>query len=141
METRIQAASPRRRKAAPPKKKPASRAAAPRTKSAKPSATDRRRKVIITALEDLKGEDIVTLNVREVCSFADYMIVASGRGPRHVASLADAVIEALGKAGFRGTAEGQETGDWVLIDAGDIVVHLFRPEIREHYHLEKMWSV
>ena len=65
-----------------------------------------------------------------------------GRDGRLLArELADAVIEALGKAGFRGAAEGQETGDWVLIDAGDIVVHLFRPEIREHYHLEKMWSV
>jgi len=98
--------------------------------------------VIIGALDALKAEDIKTLNVQDICSFADYMIVASGRGARHVTSLANTVVDALEQTGERHVAaEGQETGEWVLIDAGNIVVHIFQPETRTHYNLEKMWSV
>lgn len=98
--------------------------------------------MIIGALDALKAEDITTLNVQDICSFADYMIVASGRGARHVTSLADTVMNALEQSGDgHVAAEGQETGEWVLIDAGNIVVHIFQPETRTHYNLEKMWSV
>ncbi|MFO0457396.1 MAG: ribosome silencing factor [Alphaproteobacteria bacterium] len=129
-----------RSKKAALREKPVTRkAAAPPLKTA---ATERRREVIIGALDALKAEDIKTLNVQDICSFADYMIVASGRGARHVTSLANTVVDALEQAGERHVAaEGQETGEWVLIDAGNIVVHIFQPETRTHYNLEKMWSV
>ena len=69
------------------------------------------------------------------------MIVASGRSPRHVAALADHVIDAIKKTGYTPPpAEGKDTGDWVLIDGGDVVVHIFRPEVRQFYNIEKMWS-
>lgn len=160
-ETTITTAKLRRKKkSAPtktsaPRKKPATalsrskKAAlkenpAPRKSSTLPpktAATERRREVIIGALDALKAEDIKTLNVQDICSFADYMIVASGRGARHVTSLADTVVNALEQSGDgHVAAEGQETGEWVLIDAGNIVVHIFQPETRAHYNLEKMWS-
>lgn len=70
------------------------------------------------------------------------MIIASGTSPRHVAALADYVVDALKNAGRTHIhVEGQETGDWVLVDAGDLVIHIFRPEVRRYYNLEKMWSV
>ena len=75
-------------------------------------------------------------------SFADSMIVASGRSARHVSALADHVADALKKDGYpHPSSEGRELGDWVLIDAGDVIVHLFRPEIRQLYNIEKMWSM
>lgn len=93
------------------------------------------------ALDDKKAEEIVSLNVKDKCSFADMMVVASGRSARHVASLADDVVDALAKLGIKHPAiEGKDVGDWVLIDAGDVVVHIFRPEARQFYNLEKMWS-
>jgi ribosome-associated protein len=70
------------------------------------------------------------------------MVVASGTSQRHVGALADHIVEALKKAGYQHVAvEGQDSCDWVLVDAGDIVVHIFRPEVRRYYNLEKMWSV
>ncbi|MDX2095046.1 MAG: ribosome silencing factor [Alphaproteobacteria bacterium] len=99
-------------------------------------------KKIHAVLDTNKAEDIVTLNLRDKCSFADYMIVASGRAPRHVSALADYVVEMLKKAGIPPlSVEGKENGDWVLIDAGDIVVHIFRPEVRQFYNIEKMWAL
>ena len=84
----------------------------------------------------------MTLNLRDKCSFADFMIVASGRAPRHVSALADYVADMLKKAGNPPlSVEGKESGDWVLIDAGDIVVHVFRPEVRQFYNIEKMWAL
>lgn len=74
--------------------------------------------------------------------FADRMVIASGTSARHVSSIADHIAQALKEAGFQHVpVEGKEVGDWVLVDAGDIIVHLFRPEARAHYSLEKMWSV
>lgn len=97
----------------------------------------------ISATLDLnKAEQITILPLIGQCSFADYMIVASGRAPRHVSALADYVTELLKKIGTPPlSVEGKDTGDWVLIDAGDIVVHIFRPEIRQFYNLEKMWAL
>ena len=94
---------------------------------------------IIASLEDGKAEDIVTIDLGGKTLIADYMVVASGRSARQVVSLAEHLIEALPKK-WRASIEGKAQGDWVLIDAGDVIVHLFRPEIRAHYNLEKMWG-
>ncbi|PHP68438.1 ribosome silencing factor [Zhengella mangrovi] len=95
----------------------------------------------IESLEDSKAEDIVSIDIQGKSSLADYMIVASGRSHRHVAAVADHLIKALKDAGY-GTArvEGLASADWVLIDSGDIIVHVFRPEVREFYNIEKMWQ-
>ena len=97
-------------------------------------------KVILTSLDDSKGEDIATIDIIGKSSLADYMVVASGRSPRHVGAMADRLIGDLKEAGGHDLrVEGQRGGDWVLIDTGDIIVHIFRPEIRAFYNLEKMW--
>lgn len=89
-----------------------------------------------------KGEDIVTIDLAGKSAIADAMIVASGRSSRHVAAMAEHVLENLKKAGAKvARAEGMTRGDWVLIDAGDVIVHLFRPEVRKFYALEKLWNV
>ncbi|MEJ0010564.1 MAG: ribosome silencing factor [Alphaproteobacteria bacterium] len=107
-----------------------------------PTATRKLRDLVVRTLDTQKGEDIATLDIGAQCSFADVMIVASGRSARHVAALADYVTRAVRDAGGRVlSTEGQQTGDWVLIDLGDIVVHLFRPEMRQLYNLEKMWAL
>ena len=94
---------------------------------------------IISSLEDGKAEDIVTIDLAGKTLIADYMVVASGRSARQVVSLAEHLIEVLPKK-WRASVEGKAQGDWVLIDAGDVIVHIFRPEIRAHYNLEKMWG-
>lgn len=99
------------------------------------------KRLIAKALDDNKAEDIVAIDLIGKSSFADAMLVASGRSARHVVSLADHVSQALRQAGFaQPSIEGKDTGDWVLLDAGDVIVHLFRPEVRQFYNLEKMWS-
>ena len=111
-------------------------------KSSNASASAKLSAEIAKILDTNKAEEITTLNLKELCSFADYMIVASGRAPRHVVALADHVGDMLKKAGNPPLSiEGKETGDWVLIDAGDVIVHIFRPEIRQFYNLEKMWTM
>lgn len=100
------------------------------------------RKLIAKSLDTNKAEDVTSLNLRDKCSFTDFMVVASGRSARHVASLSDNVVEDLRKAGHVVlSVEGKDSGDWVLIDAGDVVVHIFRPEIRQFYNIEKMWAI
>ncbi len=91
-------------------------------------------------LDDNKAEDVVVIDLEGKSSLTNYMVVASGTSNRHVSSLADKLTEALKKAGFKATVEGQEKSDWVLIDAFDVIVHLFRPEVRQFYNLEKMWQ-
>ena len=116
------------------KKKPA----AAKKRAAKPSAL---LTALRKALDDGQAEDIVAIDLRGKSSIADDMLVASGRSARQVAALADRVMEALaGRGQKRAPVEGLKTGDWVLIDAGDVIVHLFRPEIRARYNLEKMWG-
>jgi len=89
----------------------------------------------------MKAEDSLTIELTGKSSIADFMVVASGRSQRHVASIADQVVKDIEKAGVpRVRVEGLRQGDWVLIDAGDVIVHVFRPEVRAHYNLEKMWS-
>lgn len=96
--------------------------------------------VIQEALEDNKAEDIVVIDLEGKTALADQMVVASGTSNRHVASLADKVVEALKKNGCKATVEGEEKADWVLIDAFDVIVHIFVPEVRDFYNLEKMWQ-
>lgn len=98
--------------------------------------------LILDTLDDDKAEDIVAIDLRGKSSVTDFMVIASGRSARHVNALADHLLRALKEAG-RGSArvEGLQACDWVLIDIGDIVIHLFRPEVRTFYNLEKMWSV
>ena len=98
--------------------------------------------VIIAALDDHQAEQIAVVDLAGKSSIADFMVIASGRSSRHVIALADALQKLLKVRGEPGrTPEGKARGDWVLIDAGDVVVHLFRPEVRAFYNLEKMWAV
>lgn len=98
-------------------------------------------RIVLERLDDMKAEDIVNIDLTGKTAIADTMVVASGRSNRHVGSIADNVTEALHKAGLKDVrTEGQPHCDWVLIDAGDVIVHVFRPEVREFYNLEKMWS-
>ncbi|MEM9683548.1 MAG: ribosome silencing factor [Pseudomonadota bacterium] len=97
--------------------------------------------VVTNALEDDKAIDILTIDLKDKTAIADHMVIASGRSSRHVGAIADHLVERLKKHGLKGiSVEGQKHCDWVLIDAGDILVHLFRPEVREFYKLEKLWS-
>jgi ribosome-associated protein len=98
-------------------------------------------RIVLTRLDDMKAEDITTIDLRTESTIADYMVVASGRSNRHVGAVADQVLEDLRAAGLAGVrVEGMPLCDWVLIDAGDVIVHVFRPEVRAFYNLEKMWS-
>ena len=97
---------------------------------------------ILTSLDDDKAEDVVTIDLGNRSSLADAIVVANGRSSRHVASIAEHLARRLKEGGY-GTRpiNGQAQGDWVLVDAGDVIVHLFRPEVRDYYDLEGMWSV
>ena len=96
--------------------------------------------IIITSLEDDKAEEIVKINLKGKSEMADYMVVASGRSTRQVAAIADHLVTMLKQDHGRASKiEGKDAGDWVLIDTGDVIVHVFRPEVREFYQLEKMW--
>ncbi|MFK5998004.1 MAG: ribosome silencing factor [Rhodobacterales bacterium] len=96
--------------------------------------------LILNSLQDGKAEDIVTIDLHGKSQIADYMVVASGRSSRQVAAIAEKLSERLKQnTGVITRVEGSGTGDWVLLDAGDIIVHIFRPEVREFYQLEKMW--
>ena len=98
--------------------------------------------LVLDSLEDDKAEDIVAIDLRGKSSVTDIMIVASGRSDRRVNALADHLVRKLKEHGTgKARVEGMQTCDWVLIDAGDVIVHLFRPEVRGFYNLEKMWSV
>lgn len=93
-------------------------------------------------LEDMKAEDLVEIDLAGKTSIADAMIIASGRSDRHVGAIADRVLRGLKDNGFGPVrAEGLPACDWVLIDAGDVIIHIFRPEVRSFYNLEKMWGV
>ncbi|MEY8881781.1 ribosome silencing factor [Donghicola sp. XS_ASV15] len=96
---------------------------------------------ILTSLDDDKAEDVVQIDLRGVSSIGDYMVIVSGRSSRQVVSIAEKLVDRLKEAfGIYSKIEGKEGGDWVLIDTGDVVVHVFRPEVREFYQLEKMWQ-
>jgi ribosome-associated protein len=104
------------------------------------SASEATLAVILSELDDNKAEDIVQIDLRGKTSIGDYMVVCSGRSTRQVSALAEKLVETLkAERGILSKIEGKETGDWVLIDTGDVIVHIFRPEVREFYQLEKMW--
>lgn len=96
---------------------------------------------VLKSLDDDKGEDIVQINLRGKSEMGDYMVIASGRSTRQVTAMAEKLADRIKQDfGVISKTEGKETGDWVLIDTGDVIVHLFRPEVREFYQLEKMWQ-
>jgi ribosome-associated protein len=98
-------------------------------------------RLVLARLDDMKAEDTVTIDLTGKSSIADAMVITCGRSNRHVGAVADRVLQDLTKAGVSGLrAEGMPHCDWVLIDAGDVIVHVFRPEVRAFYSLEKMWA-
>ena len=98
-------------------------------------------KTILAQLEDDKAEDVVTIDLNGKTALADGMIIATGRSSRHVAAIADHLVEKLKASGAkRLRVEGMPHCDWVLVDSGDVIVHLFKPEVRSFYNLEKLWS-
>ena len=104
-------------------------------------AADHALETVLASLEDSKAEDIVSLNIAGKSALADYMVVVSGRSNRHVSAICEHLLKDMKGEGFgNARVEGLETGDWVLIDTGDIIVHVFRPEIRAFYNIEKMWA-
>jgi ribosome-associated protein len=93
------------------------------------------------SLEDDKAEEIAVIDLEGKSSIADFMVVASGRSQRQVGAIAEHLVERMEKEGLRGIRrQGMPQNDWVLIDLGDVVVHVFRPEVRDYYRLEKMWA-
>lgn len=95
---------------------------------------------VLQLLDDNKAEDVVQIDLRGKTSVCDHMVVCSGRSSRQVAAISQKLAEELKLSmGVTSKMEGKDTGDWVLIDAGDVIVHVFRPEVREFYQLEKMW--
>ena len=104
-------------------------------------ASSRALDIVLASLEDSKAENIVSIDIQGKSSLGDYMVVASGRSHRHVAAVADHLIKAIKDAGLgQARVEGLAGAEWVLIDSGDVIVHVFRPEIREFYNLEKLWQ-
>ncbi|PYE84546.1 ribosome silencing factor [Pseudoroseicyclus aestuarii] len=103
--------------------------------------SDRLLSAILTSLDDDKAEEVIKIDLRGKTEMGDWMVIATGRSSRQVGAMAEHMIDTL-KAdfGLLCKVEGKEAGDWVLIDTGDVVVHLFRPEVREFYQLEKMWQ-
>jgi len=121
------------------KKTKAKKAAAIAAKPARPSDLLKR---ILASLDDDKAENVVTINLEGRSALCDAAVIASGRSSRHVSAMAEHLARRLKESGY-GTrpVNGQTQGDWVLVDAGDVIVHLFRPEVRDYYDLEGMWSV
>jgi ribosome-associated protein len=98
--------------------------------------------LVLETLDDTKAEEVVVIDLAEKSSIADFMVVASGRSSRQLVTMADRVVDRLkAHPGVQPSIEGKGQGDWVLIDAGDVIVHLFRPEVRTFYGLEKMWGL
>lgn len=95
----------------------------------------------LAALDDGKGNDIKVIDVRDKTNITDYMVIASGTSDRHVASLADRVVERMKQNHFLPLGvEGEDTGEWVLVDLGDAIIHVMKPQTREFYQLEKLWQ-
>ena len=98
-------------------------------------------KIILARLDDMKAEETVSIDLRGKSSVSDYMIVTTGRANRHVGAIAENVVKALKDSGIPNIhVEGLTNCDWVLIDSGDVIVHVFRPEVREFYNLERLWT-
>ena len=144
--TKSKAKAPAKKAAAKTAKKPASK---PARKPAPKSAPVRKAapqsdllKRILASLDDDKAENVITIDLEGRSALCDAAVIASGRSSRHVSAMAEHLARRLKEGGY-GTrpVNGQAQGDWVLVDAGDVIVHLFRPEVRDYYDLEGMWSV
>jgi len=97
--------------------------------------------LILASIEDAKAEDTLAIDVTGKSSLTDHMVVTSGRSNRHVSAIADQLVKALRENGYaKPRIEGLPSADWVLVDADDVIVHIFRPEVREFYNIEKMWT-
>ena len=124
---------------------PQPKAVRPRKPRGKASAASRPKGVldlVLQQLDDAKAEQIVTIPLDDKSAVADALVVASGRSNRHVGAIADQLVQKLKEKGYRDLRiEGVPQCDWVLVDAGDVIVHIFRPEVRSFYNLEKLWSV
>ncbi|MBT3466582.1 MAG: ribosome silencing factor [Rhodobacteraceae bacterium] len=97
---------------------------------------------VLSSLDDDKAEDVVQIDLRGKTAIGDHMVVCSGRSSRQVSAISEKLVERLKtEFGHFSRIEGKNTGDWVLVDTGDIIVHIFRPEVREFYQLEKMWQL
>jgi ribosome-associated protein len=128
-------------------KAPGKSAKAPRKTSTQAAAlkaqpdADKTLNMILSRLDDMKAEETVTIDLRGKSAFSDYMIVTSGRANRHVGAIAENVAKSLKENGIKKLhIEGLPNCDWVLIDSGDVIVHVFRPEVREFYNLERLWT-
>lgn len=98
--------------------------------------------IALSALEALKGQDIKAIDVREQASFTDVMVIATGSSTRQVKALADKVVEDCKKAGARPLGvEGERGAEWILVDLGDVIVHIMLPAVRDHYNLERLWTI
>jgi ribosome-associated protein len=132
-------------KSGKPKAAPVKALKAPRTRkkaAAAPAPADRLRSLVLAALDDLKARDVREVDVREKSSVTDLLVVASGTSSRHVKSIADEVVRKAKQAGLPPIGvEGQREAEWVLVDLGDIVVHVMLPRTREFYGLERLWTV
>ena len=116
-----------------PKKKPAPKPA--------PTPEIKMIDIVLQSLDDAKAEQTVSIDIAGKSSLADFMVVTSGRSNRHVSAVADQVMKAMREGGFsKPRVEGLPHADWVLVDGGDVIVHIFRPEVREFYNIEKMWQ-
>ena len=106
-----------------------------------PKDSDSLHALVLTSLDDDQAQDVISIALEGKSSIADHMVIASGRSTRQVAAMAQKLAERIKAAGFGSSRiEGLPAADWVLIDAGDVVVHLFRPEVRSFYNLERMWA-
>ncbi len=111
------------------------------TKPENPPPVEKLLDLVETTLEDDKAEQVVVIELTGKTEIADYLVVASGTSQRHVSAMSDHLHRSIKAAGVKSVAiEGHQQCDWVLLDAGDIIVHLFRPEVREFYNLEKIWT-
>lgn len=143
---KIAASKPRAKSAAKPKAAAKSTSKMKKSKQVVTAASDPRRldllQMVEKSLDADKAENVVRVDLAEKSAIADFMVIATGRNTRQLAAMAQHVAEKLSKAGVKSiNIEGLSQGDWVLVDGGDIIVHLFRPEIRTLYGLEKMWGV
>ncbi|MFN7416944.1 MAG: ribosome silencing factor [Alphaproteobacteria bacterium] len=117
-------------------------APAPAAGAARPQGGSAREELILTRLDDDQAQDVVFIDLKGKTAMADGLVVASGRSHRHVGAIADHLLRSLKDHGYgRARVEGLPHCDWVLIDAGDVIVHIFRPEVRAFYNIEKIWSV
>ena len=137
---------PSKKRSQPKSKAPRKKRAAKTTTKTKKKSIAKKRPELATlvtdALDDLKAQHVSRLDVRHLTSLTDTMIIADGRSDRHVRALADAVVERAKEAGFAALGvEGQQSGEWVLVDLADVVVHVMLPRVREFYNLEKLWDI